>query len=48
MMQAGGKFGMQVMDQSLAELVKKGAISMQVALDRSSSPEDLRRLAGQA
>jgi twitching motility protein PilT len=48
MMQAGGKFGMQVMDQSLAELVKKGAISMQVAIDRSSSPEDLRRLAGQA
>jgi len=34
------------MDQSLAELVKKGAISMQVALERSSSQEDLRRLVG--
>jgi twitching motility protein PilT len=45
-MQAGGKYGMQVMDQSLAELVKKGAISMQMALERSSNQEDLRRLAG--
>lgn len=43
-MQAGGKYGMQVMDQSLAELVKKGAISMQMALERSSNQEDLRRL----
>ncbi|MBW3537830.1 MAG: PilT/PilU family type 4a pilus ATPase [Actinobacteria bacterium] len=43
-MQAGGKYGMQVMDQSLAELVKKGAISMQMALERAANQEDLRRL----
>ena len=45
-MQAGGKFGMQVMDQSLAELVKRGAISMQMALERCANPDDLRRLSG--
>ena len=45
-MQAGAKYGMQVMDASLADLVKKGAISMQMALERAADQEDLRRLAG--
>jgi len=45
-MQGGAKYGMQVMDASLADLVKKGAISMQVALERAADPEDLRRLSG--
>lgn len=33
-MQAGAKFGMQVMDQHLAELVKKGKVSYEMALER--------------
>ena len=47
-MQAGGKFGMQTMDQSLATLVKAKKISLDVALDRAASPDDLRRLASGA
>ena len=45
-MQAGGKFGMQTMDQSLATLLQKGAIDLGVALDRCANEEDLRRLSG--
>ncbi|MGH9177088.1 MAG: PilT/PilU family type 4a pilus ATPase [Acidimicrobiales bacterium] len=45
-MQAGGKYGMQTMDASLAGLVKKGAISMELALERCANEQDLRRLAG--
>ncbi|TMK84886.1 MAG: PilT/PilU family type 4a pilus ATPase [Actinobacteria bacterium] len=45
-MQAGGKYGMQTMDQSLADLVKLGRITMEMAVERSSNPEDLRRLVG--
>ena len=45
-MQAGGKFGMQTMDTSLAGLVKKGAISMEIALERCANESDLRRLMG--
>jgi twitching motility protein PilT len=47
-MQAGGKYGMQTMDQSLAELVKRGVISMETAIERCANEEDLRRLSGQA
>jgi twitching motility protein PilT len=47
-MQAGGKFGMQTMDQSLADLVKAGKVSMETAIERCSNVEDLRRLSGQA
>lgn len=43
-MQAGGKYGMQTMDQSLAALVKASAITMEVALERCHNEEDLRRL----
>jgi len=45
-LQTGGKFGMQTMDAALVELVRKGLISQQEAEKRSSSPEELRRLAG--
>ena len=45
-MQAGGKFGMQTMDQSLANHVIAGKISMDTALERCANTEDLRRLAG--
>jgi len=42
--QTGGKFGMQTMNQSLSALYRKGLISYQEALLRSSDPEDLKRL----
>jgi twitching motility protein PilT len=45
-MQAGGKFGMQTMDQSLAALVQRGHISMELAIERCANEEDLRRLIG--
>ena len=42
LMQVGGSFGMQTMDQGLANLVKEGVISESIAYDRSSNEEDLR------
>jgi len=42
LMQVGGSFGMQTMDQGLANLVKDGIISEPIAYDRSSNEEDLR------
>ena len=45
-MQAGGKYGMQTMDQSLAALVQRGVISMETAIERCANEEDLRRLSG--
>jgi twitching motility protein PilT len=45
-MQAGGKFGMQVMDQHLAELVKKGKVNYETALERCHHVEEFNRLAG--
>ena len=43
-MQGGGKFGMQTMDQSLAQLVRANAVSMDVAIERCHNEDDLRRL----
>jgi twitching motility protein PilT len=45
-MQAGARFGMRSMDQSLAELVRTGKITFDVAVERAANPEDLRRLLG--
>jgi twitching motility protein PilT len=45
-MQTGGKFGMQTMDASLVDLMRRGIISREEAEKRSSNPEELRRLAG--
>jgi twitching motility protein PilT len=42
--QTGGKFGMQTMNQGLAELYKKQRVTFQEAMARSLDPEDLRRL----
>ena len=44
MMQAGGKFGMVTMDQTLAGLVKNGTVTLELALERCTNEEDLRRL----
>jgi twitching motility protein PilT len=45
-MQAGAKFGMQVMDQHLAELVKTGKVTYEMGLERSHHPEEYNRLVG--
>jgi twitching motility protein PilT len=42
LMQVGGSFGMQTMDQGLAGMVRAGIISESIAYDRSSNEEDLR------
>jgi twitching motility protein PilT len=47
-MQSGGKFGMQVMDQNLADLVKAGAVTYEMALERCHHVEEFNRLAGKA
>jgi hypothetical protein len=47
-MQAGGRFGMRTMDASLAELVRAGTITHQLALERAHDPEELNRLLGPA
>src|SRR5919108_33972 len=47
-MQAGGKFGMPVMDQHLAELVRKGTVTYEAALERCHHAEEFNRLAGRA
>jgi twitching motility protein PilT len=47
-MQAGGRFGMQTMDQSLASLVKAGKVTQQLAYERCHDPEELNRLIGGA
>jgi len=43
-MQAGGRFGMQTMDSSLARLVKGGKITHALAMERAHDPEELNRL----
>jgi twitching motility protein PilT len=43
-LQTGGQHGMQTMDASLAQLVRAGKITSQLAEARAQSPEELRRL----
>src|SRR3954454_17652114 len=45
-MQTGGAHGMQTMDTALAELMRKGKITRELALTRSSMPDELSRLMG--
>ena len=47
-MQGGGKYGMQTMDQSLADLVRNSVVSLDVALERCHHEDELRRLVGGA
>ena len=47
-MQAGGRFGMQTMDMSLAQHVKSGRITQQLAFERCHDAEELQRLMGGA
>ncbi|MEK6229404.1 MAG: type IV pilus twitching motility protein PilT [Actinomycetota bacterium] len=45
-LQTGGSHGMQTMDASLVDLVRRDKITRELAESRSSSPEELRRLMG--
>jgi twitching motility protein PilT len=45
-LQTGATHGMQTMDASLADLVRRQKITRELAEARSSSPEELRRLMG--
>ena len=45
-LQTGATHGMQTMDASLADLVRRNKITRELAEARSSSPEELRRLMG--
>jgi twitching motility protein PilT len=45
-MQAGGSDGMLAFDQHLAEKVREGIVTIQVALELCHSPEELKRLVG--
>ena len=45
-MQAGGKFGMQVMDQHLAHLVKQGKVTYETALEHCHHVDEFNRLTG--
>ena len=47
-MQAGGVHGMITMDQSLAELVRRSAITYEAAVERCANIEDFERLCGRA
>ena len=47
-MQAGGKYGMQVMDQHLAELVKNNKVTYDMGLERAHHAEEFNRLTGRA
>jgi twitching motility protein PilT len=43
-LQTGGSHGMQTMDAALADLVRGGVITRELAESRSSTPEELKRL----
>jgi twitching motility protein PilT len=45
-LQTGSSVGMQTMDAALAALVRSGKITRRLAEQRSSTPEELRRLLG--
>ncbi|MCH7761371.1 hypothetical protein IIA15_08265 [candidate division TA06 bacterium] len=44
LIQAGAKYGMQTMNQSLAKLVKDKQITRETALSYSTSPQELERM----
>ena len=46
-MQTGTQYGMQTMDAALADLVRRRVITTDLAVHRSSTPDELKRLMGQ-
>jgi twitching motility protein PilT len=47
-LQTGTKYGMHTLNQDLAELVKRGTITYEIALEKSSDPSELQQLLGMA
>lgn len=47
-LQAGGRYGMQTMDQGLADLVRRRKITFEMGVDRCHSVEDFKQLVGRA
>jgi twitching motility protein PilT len=47
-MQAGGRFGMQTMDRALADLVRSGRVTRELALERCHDQQELTRMIGGA
>lgn len=47
-MQTGQKYGMQTMDQALADLYRRGKISYEMAVARAIDSHDIRQLLGRA
>jgi len=45
-MSSGKRLGMQTMDDSLADLVRRGAVDMKEALRRAKNPDELTRMLG--
>jgi twitching motility protein PilT len=45
-MQSGGKFGMETMDGSLAQLVKAGSITYETAFEHARDPDGFASLVG--
>jgi len=44
LMQTGTQYGMRTMDRSLKELVKKGLVTMEVALSKTKNPDEFKQL----
>ncbi|MEY3256042.1 MAG: hypothetical protein RLZZ29_1177, partial [Cyanobacteriota bacterium] len=44
--QTGGKWGMQTLEKALCELFKTGLISQELALSKTSRPDEVQRLIG--
>lgn len=44
--QTGAKLGMQTMEMTLGDMVKKGLISFEAAMSKTSKPDELQRLLG--
>ncbi|MBF2098686.1 MAG: Flp pilus assembly complex ATPase component TadA, partial [Gloeomargaritaceae cyanobacterium C42_A2020_066] len=42
--QTGGKYGMQTLEKALADAYKAGTISFEVAISKTSKPDELQRL----
>jgi len=45
-MQTGQKYGMVTMDQSLADLYRRGMITLETAINKAVFPEDLKQMLG--
>ena len=44
--QTGGKLGMQTLEKVLAELYRKGDISFEAAMSKTSKPDEIQRIIG--